>query len=154
MVIKTQTFDRGHLNLKWNLPPEWEESIANKDWNQLDQIARSELAKGGRLHQILEEYCPIKSLEFIISLRKSPDEEGIWHDDGSRDLAFSLALSPSQFSGKGLSLREKGKPETEYSLGVRPMGTLTLFLTGSSGYEHKTEEVLSGERLVLAGWIN
>jgi len=32
--------------------------------------------------------------EHIIAIRKAPgDEEGIWHDDGSRSLGFSLSLN-------------------------------------------------------------
>lgn len=152
--VKTEYFTKGHNSQKWSVPSTWIEAIRERNWSQLDSLAASSLTLDGELFEIISKFCSINKTEYLISLRESPDEAGIWHDDGSRDLAFSLALSLAPFEGMGLSLREKNQPDTAISLGPREFGTLTCFLTGSNQYEHRTEEVLSGERLVLAGWIN
>ena len=152
--VKIEYFNKGHSNFKWEVPPSWRNAIEAKDWSALDALAFEALDSEGDLRKILERFCPVHKVEHMISLRSAPDEDGIWHDDGSRDLAFSLALSLTPFSGEGLSLRIRGDESSAYSLGYRPYGLLTCFLTGSNGYEHMTNQVLKGSRLVLAGWIN
>ena len=152
--VKTEHFIHGHYSLHWPLPEEWNQAIGQKNWEALDQLAAKSLAPNCELWQILDQYCPVKKIEFILSLRSAPDEAGIWHDDGSREMAFSLALNEENSTGLGLSLRKKNQPDTAQSLGQRPSGELTLFLTGADNYEHRTEEVTAGERLVLAGWVN
>lgn len=152
--VKTKYFSNGHVCETWEVPRSWIMAIESRDWPSLDKLAEESLLPEGALHRQISKFCPIKKVEHLISLRSSPDEAGIWHDDGSRDLAFSLSLSLRPFKGAGLSLRKKNRQDTAISLGPRGFGVLTCFLTGSNGYEHKTEEVLEGERLVLAGWIN
>lgn len=152
--VKIEYFKKGQVTLLWEVPKDWTLAVSSKNWARLDELAFESLAIGGPLYKILEKYCPINKVEHLISLREAPDEDGIWHDDGSRDLAFSLSLSLDPFVGEGLSLRLKGDESSAYSLGSRPYGSLTCFLTGSNGYEHRTNEVRSGSRLVLAGWIN
>ena len=152
--VKIEFFKNGHHDLDWSVPPQWVACVEAKDWKQLDHLASLALDKDGELFELLNQFCPINKLEFILSLRTAPDEAGIWHDDGSRELAFSLSLNLSQFQGEGLSLRKKNQIDTQVSIGYRPLGRLSLFLTGIHGYEHRTEEVKLGERLVLAGWIN
>lgn len=152
--VKIQRFKNGHHSLSWPVPASWSEALDVKDWGKLDELASASLSSDGDLFEVLNSFCPIKKIEHILSLRSAPDEIGIWHDDGSRELAFSLSLNKIKFGGKGLSLRKKNQPDTALSLGFRAFGTLTLFLTGQDDYEHRTEEVTSGERLVLAGWIN
>lgn len=152
--VKIELFSDGHYSQKWEVPASWNQCIKEQNWEELDRLAGQSLEKGGELHEKISKLCPIHKTEHILSLRSAPDETGIWHDDGSRDLAFSLALSFEPFEGRGLSLRKKNQSDTAISLGFRPYGTLTCFLTGANDFEHRTEEVLSGERLVLAGWIN
>ena len=152
--VKIEYFKNGHINDKWEIPPSWRAAILAKDWQALDSLAFEALAPNGALREILEKYCPVQRIEHLISLREAPDEDGIWHDDGSRDLAFSLALSLSSFKGEGLSLRKRGDLANSYSIPYRPYGSLTCFLTGSNGYEHRTNRVEVGSRLVLAGWVN
>lgn len=152
--VKIEKFKNGHHSLDWAVPRAWLLAIQANNWEELDDLAASALSENGELFEILNSFCPIKKIEHILSLRSAPDEIGIWHDDGSRELAFSLSLNIMEFGGNGLSLRKKNQPDTAISLGFRPLGTLTLFLTGTNGYEHRTEEVTSGKRLILAGWIN
>jgi hypothetical protein len=152
--VKIEYFEKGQKSFIWEVPSNWTEAIENKDWNSLDNLAFEALGETGQLREVLAKLCPVQKIEHLISLREAPDEDGIWHDDGSRDLAFSLALSLKPFKGDGLSLRIKGENQSAYSLGYRPYGTLTCFLTGSNGFEHRTNQVLSGSRLVLAGWVN
>lgn len=152
--VKTKLFTNGYNSQLWEVPSPWIKAINAKDWSELDQLAAFSLSPEGQLFCKISKFCPIKKVEHILSLRSCPDEQGIWHDDGSRDLAFSLSLSLEAFEGMGLSLRQKNRQDTAISLGPRDFGVLTCFLTGANGYEHRTEEVLSGERLVLAGWIN
>ena len=146
----------GFKNLYFTIPKEWIEAICKKDWEQLDQLVTHSLSPSGSLRKILETYGPFSSVEHILALRHyEEDEEGIWHDDGSRDLAFSLSLNlDSQgIQGGELSLREKGTQRLDHIIGPRPLGSLTLFATGSHKWEHKTGRVLKGQRLVLAGWL-
>lgn len=152
--VKIEYFKNGHSNFKWEVPPSWKLAIESENWALLDSLAFGALDIGGDLRKVLEKYCPVHKIEHLLSLRSAPDEDGIWHDDGSRDLAFSLSLSLEPFDGKGLSLRIRGDEASAFSLGYRPYGLLTCFLTGSNGYEHRTNQVLKGSRLVLAGWIN
>lgn len=152
--IKNQFFKQGHHSLDWAIPKNWIRAIELRNWKLLDELAHSSLQAKGSLFEALSKYCLIKKVEHILSLRTTLDEEGIWHDDGSRELAFSLSLNLSPFTGAGLSIRLKNQEDSCLSLGFRPAGTLTLFLTGQDGFEHKTEKLDSGERLVLAGWLN
>lgn len=152
--VKIESFKNGQCSSLWEVPASWTSAIKEKNWALLDSLAFSALSTSGELRLILEKLCPIYKIEHLLSLREAPDDDGIWHDDGSRDLAFSLALSLESFEGLGLGLRIRGQEQSAYSIGFRPYGTLTCFLTGSNGYEHRTYQVTKGSRLVLAGWIN
>ncbi|MFT6071181.1 MAG: hypothetical protein ACJAT2_001453 [Bacteriovoracaceae bacterium] len=152
--VKIEYFKKGHINFNWEVPPSWKQAILEKDWQTLDSLAAQAVSEKGSLRVLLEKLCPVQKIEHLISLREAPDEDGIWHDDGSRDLAFSLSLSLESFEGEGLGLRIRGDEASAFTLGYRPYGTLTCFLTGSNGYEHRTHQVLKGSRLVLAGWVN
>ena len=87
------------------------------------------------------------------------DEEGIWHDDGSRKMGFSLSLNlaPQRIEGGELLIRHRllhPVQNDEGSLAIGPLsfGELVLFKTGLEGVEHRTRAVNKGNRLVLAGW--
>ena len=106
----------------------------------------------------LRKYAEFSEIEFIISIRSSleyPDEDGIWHDDGSRLLAFSLSLTLDHEGVEGgrLEIRKRGS-ETSPSevITTPPFGTMIVFSTGQSGFEHKINRVTSGERIIIAGW--
>ena len=126
---------------------------------QYDQVY-DELTKltfpGEVLFQILRKYKAISQIETMLALRDSanPDEEdGIWHDDGSRQIAFSLSLNLSHASIEGgeLGIRRKGASNME-RIPTRPFGELIIFRTGVDGFEHKTFRVSRGKRLVFVGW--
>jgi len=91
----------------------------------------------------------------MLALRQAPDEDGIWHDDGSRDLGFSLSLclEPEKIQKGRFCLRHI-ESQRLTMISPPPLGTLTCFLTGKNGYEHRVEQVLSGNRLMLVGWCN
>lgn len=96
--------------------------------------------------------------ELMLSLREGPqdiDQEGIWHDDGSRDLIFSLSLSQESeiIVGGELFLRRKSNKEAVIKVKPAPFGTIFLFNTGKRGWEHKVSRVTIGNRLVLVGWL-
>tara|TARA_R110000868_G_scaffold204946_1_gene453125 strand:+ start:17148 stop:17603 length:456 start_codon:yes stop_codon:yes gene_type:complete len=147
-------FPKGHilLNLKL-LGPELA-LVRDRDWQSLDQAAKKWLSPGGKLWSLLTEHAKFSSIEHILALRSGPDDdEGIWHDDGSRLLAFSLSLTLKHESVRGgeISIRPKGETTT-HVLTCQPLGTLIIFNTGQDGFEHRVSAVTHGERLVLAGW--
>ena len=106
----------------------------------------------------LQNYAKFSQIQFIISIRSSleqPDEDGIWHDDGSRILAFSLSLTlnPSEIEGGILEIRERGEESSKSeTLPTPPYGSMIVFATGHLGFEHKINRVIRGERIIIAGW--
>ena len=136
------------------------QSVQEKDWASVDSIINAMCQKEGLLYKNLRKISAFESIEHLLSLRQAPDEDGIWHDDGSRVLAFSLSLNlrPSQIKGGALSIRKKKglsqEESTTYNINSLPFGTLTIFLTGHDHFEHKTNAVLEGSRLVAAGWCS
>ena len=110
---------------------------------------------GNELYKILSTITVTNYIESMISLREAPDEEGIWHDDGSRELGFSLSLclEPQNIKRGNFFLRNK-ESERLHIIKPSPIGTFTCFLTGKNGYEHRVEEVESGSRLMFVGWCS
>ncbi|PIP94022.1 MAG: hypothetical protein COW00_10650 [Bdellovibrio sp. CG12_big_fil_rev_8_21_14_0_65_39_13] len=155
MTINDPNFQTlGHCFFSLSLPVEVETWVQQENWVALDQWLSDQVQSTGLIGQKLSHYLNNYSVEHIISLRTSPDEDGIWHDDGSRDLAFSLSLNPLPESIKGgdLAMRKKDSPHLETLIPAQKWGTLILFLTGKQGFEHKTCAVEAGKRLVAAGW--
>ena len=133
--------------------------LRKRDWKGLDQAIRRETLSGGTIFDELLRYARFSEIEFIISIRSSleePDEDGIWHDDGSRLLAFSLSLTldADSIGGGRLELRKpaSGSIETLEVLPTPPYGTMIVFATGQLGFEHRIGAVTSGERIIIAGW--
>lgn len=147
----------GHLKLNFPIDPIAKDYVLNQNWEALDQLAKSWLEPThGPLHQILGQYCEFSHVEHILALRQGPDDDdGIWHDDGSRLMAFSLSLTLEHeiVSGGKLSLRARDS-EQYYDFPCQPWGTLILFNTGQHNYEHKVSAVTAGKRLVMAGWCS
>jgi hypothetical protein len=119
---------------------------------------RTEALPGGAVFEELRKYAEFSEIEFIISIRSSleePDEDGIWHDDGSRVLAFSLSvtLDPDGIEGGRLEIRKRGSdtPDSGY-LPTPAFGSMIVFATGQQGFEHKINRVIRGERIIIAGW--
>jgi hypothetical protein len=137
--------------------------VLSRNWLELDTMmkrwtSRPELDEGGFLFNFLQKYAEFDSIEFIISIRNGEDdfeEDGIWHDDGSRAFAFSLSLTLAldELEGGFLGIRKKGQEAFEI-IRTPEFGSMILFLTGTSGYEHKIHRVTKGERVVVAGWCS
>lgn len=151
-------FVNGYTRHLWPLPPEVIKLIEQKNWTALDGYFQTQLKPERALRQLLDSYGSFGNVEFILSLRTAPDDEdGIWHDDGSRKLAFSLGLnlSPEQIEGGELLLKKKDEPESHATrFAPLALGELVVFLTGEYGYEHRVLAVTKGERLVCAGWLS
>jgi hypothetical protein len=140
------------------LPAEVREAVESRDWPALDARMRRETVPGGAVFEALRLYARFSEIEFIIAIRSSerePDEDGIWHDDGSRVLAFSLSLTlaPERIEGGKLEIRKRFSPGAQSAvIPTPPFGTMIVFATGVSGFEHKINRVARGERVIVAGW--
>jgi hypothetical protein len=130
--------------------------IQDKDWKALDQYFLEISKTGGLLNSFLSNYLDFKMLEHIIAIRSAPgDEDGIWHDDGSRTCGFSLSLNLAPESITGGELRFKKKDSTLPEIfPILPYGKIVIFLSGIYGYEHMVSAVTKGERIVIAGWCS
>ena len=130
---------------------EW---LKNEDWKNLDDYFLAISKPDGLLNNFLAEFLDFQTLEHIIAIRSAPDDEdGIWHDDGSRFLGFSLSLNinPETISGGNLLFKKKIDPLPN-TFPPQPMGKMIIFLSGIYGYEHMVSSVTSGKRIVIAGW--
>jgi hypothetical protein len=132
--------------------------VINQDWPGLDQAMKELTKKDGRLFNFLQTFHDFNEIEFIISLRDANndwEEDGIWHDDGSRVFAFSLSLTIDSEIIKGgrLGIRAKGS-EQYFEIPTPEFGGIILFLTGIYGFEHKIHQVLNGQRVIIAGWCS
>jgi hypothetical protein len=144
----------GFCKHQFDLPGHVLDAVKNCEWEFIDQYF-SESLNSGELKNILSQFFAYKNAEHILAIRDSqnPDEEdGIWHDDGSRDLAFSLSLTIENVIGGELGIRKKNTQEHTL-IPTQKFGTLLIFATGKMGFEHKTHKVLQGKRVVLAGWL-
>jgi hypothetical protein len=157
--------EKGFKHFQIDIPVLWRELLNVKDYQTLDQEAGKFIGHSGPLYSYIRDEFPDyfeksqNGFEYIISVRKGPqdiDEDGIWHDDGSRLLAFSLSLNlePNSIHGGELLFRARSSKENTFSLETRPFGTLTVFATGQDGWEHKTSLVHNGTRVIMAGWLS
>lgn len=130
--------------------------VTERNWKELDQHFLTISRPGGQLKEFFNEILDYDVLEHIIAIRTAPgDEDGIWHDDGSRFLGFSLSLNfhPETIKGGKLFFRKKETTDNVV-YPVQPYGTMIIFLSGLSGYEHMVSAVTFGERIVIAGWCS
>jgi len=155
--------ESGYLKLRFSLPSSWREFVKNEDYEKLYQEAQKEMHSSGilgaKLFEVYQE-CKIEEAHWELMLAKrrgpqDPEEDGIWHDDGSRNLAFSLSLNehPEEISGGELCLRPKAEPHKVTQLSTLPWGEAYLFATGKLNWEHRISLVSIGNRLVLVAWI-
>jgi hypothetical protein len=132
--------------------------VREERWDKLDAAFKELTSPKGRLYQFLQDFHDFTSIEFIISIRDAGnewEEDGIWHDDGSRVFAFSLSLTENAGELQGGRLGVKRKNETEFLEVPTPdFGGIILFLTGLYGFEHKIHEVTKGRRIIIAGWCS
>ncbi len=158
MLHRPELFTAGlHLSF-FPLGDALRSAVRDRNWEKVDQEFRLLTQSEGDLFQFLREFHDFSQIEFIISLRSAQndwEEDGIWHDDGSRVFAFSLSLteSPETITGGHLGVRRKGE-ETFLSVPTPSFGEVILFLTGTYGFEHKIHRVTAGERIIIAGWCS
>lgn len=158
--IKNQLlkFDKcGFFFTEIDLDNEIKQFVENEDYGSIDEYFKSQTLKNGIIFQELQKYSSFESIEFIISLRdsKNPwEEDGIWHDDGSRKLAFSLSiLDACHIEGGTLEIRNKITKEY-YKIKPFNFGRMIVFKTGLQNFEHKINAVTNGKRLIIAGWCS
>ncbi len=161
MITHPDLKNLGYTNTLLKLPAELYELVQMKNYQEIDQFFTDELKPNGFLSETLKNYGSFQTTEHILTLRNGddslePDEDGIWHDDGSRLFAFSLGLNPKieTIEGGDLLFRRKGSSEILYRHPPLAFGELLVFLTGIWGYEHKVEAVTKGQRLHCAGWLS
>lgn len=130
--------------------------VQQNNFSRLDEKLNQMTAPEGELFQKLRDFENFSSIEFILSLREATnawEEDGIWHDDGSRLLAFSLSLTLNPVEGGCLGFREKNSSQPSL-IPTPKFGDILIFKTGTHGYEHKIHAVTRGSRLVCAGWCS
>lgn len=158
MLKKPEFFQSGFHLTYFPMGDEVREWVERDNWKAVDNEFKKLTAPGGRLFRTLLQYHDFTSIEFIISVRdsQSPDEEdGVWHDDGSRVFAFSLSLTldSDAVAGGRLGIRRKG--DTNYiDIPTPSFGGMILFLTGIYSFEHKIHRVTKGRRVIIAGWCS
>ncbi len=158
MLYQPELFSAGFHLSSFPLGEVVRSAVRDRNWEQLDRQMRLLTEKGGGLFNHLREFHDFSEIEFIISLRSAQnewEEDGIWHDDGSRVFAFSLSLTerPESVSGGHLGVRRKGE-EVFLEVPTPHFGEMILFLTGVYGFEHKIHRVTAGERIIIAGWCS
>lgn len=158
MLKNPQLFQNGFHLSYYPLNEEIRELVIKEDWEKLDQKFKELTKKDGGLYNFLQKYHDFNEIEFIISIRDASndwEEDGIWHDDGSRVFAFSLSLSLSADDIEGGRLQVKQKnSDSFYEIPTPSFGGIILFLTGLYGYEHKIHQVKKGRRIIIAGWCS
>ena len=151
---QTRLNNHGHIMMHFPHLEQIENDILNKNYLAIDSYFQEMTAPNGELFKTLGMFTTVKKIEFIISLREAHndwEEDGIWHDDGSRIMAFSLSLTKEKPIGGQLGFRKKGEQKT-YMIPTPDFGNMIIFKTGIEGYEHKIHAVTKGARLVIAGW--
>src|SRR4051812_23699646 len=114
--LSTLLINHGFLLTQINLAEKVQAAVLSRNWVEVDELIRKETSPGGAVFQRLSDYAKFSEIEFLISIRssdKEPDEDGIWHDDGSRELAFSLSLNlnPTEIEGGTLELKRQSDDE-------------------------------------------
>ena len=156
MLKKPELFTQGYHLTYFTLGDEIKDLVVQEKWPELDAEFQKLTAKDGRLYKFLNEFHDFSSIEFIISIRDAQndwEEDGIWHDDGSRVFAFSLSLTLEAPEGGRLGVRMKNDNQMRL-IPTPSFGGIILFLTGIYGYEHCIHQVTKGRRLIIAGWCS
>ena len=156
MLKKPELFTQGYHLSYFTLGDEIRDLVAQEKWPELDAEFKKLTNKDGRLYKFLNEFHDFNSIEFIISIRDAQndwEEDGIWHDDGSRVFAFSLSLTLEAPEGGRLGVRIIGSDEMRL-IPTPSFSGIILFLTGIYGYEHCIHQVTKGRRVIIAGWCS
>ncbi len=156
MIKDSELEQNGLIERAFPLSEEIIAMVKAEKWRELDQYFLEAEKAGGALFEFLRPMLEFESIEHIIAIRSAPgDEDGIWHDDGSRILGFSLSLTENHTQVKGGELRFRPKGAQNYqNLTTRPMGKMLIFKTGIYGFEHMVSAVTEGKRIVIAGWCS
>lgn len=156
MLKKTELFLNGYHLTEFKLPSHLKKLVKDEKWKEVDEIFKNLTSGEGHLFGFLKQFHDFNSIEFIISIRDATnvwEEDGIWHDDGSRVFAFSLSLTIDEVEGGILGIRQKNKTHVKY-LPTPQYGGIIMFLTGRYSYEHKIHQVTKGRRIIIAGWCS
>lgn len=156
MILDSELIEKSVVQRSYPLPPEILGYLEAENWREIDQYFLKAERPGGALFEFLKDYVRLTSLEHIIAIRSAPeDEDGIWHDDGSRILGFTISLTSNPEKISGGEFRFKEKTSNDYlSLKTRPLGQMLIFKTGIYGFEHMVTAVTEGKRVILAGWCS
>lgn len=144
---------QGHILVDYPFAGELIPYVENNKFNELDQLFLNDSKTNQKLNSFLQDFYPFNFLEHILAIRTPPDDDGIWHDDGSRHFGFSLSLNIDHqcIQGGELLVRHKST-KIEHKYNPQPFGKMIIFLSGEFGYEHKVNEVTGGKRFIAAGW--
>ena len=155
-LLSLELIDKNIIERSFFMEDLLTKALSDQNWRLIDEWFLKEEKPGGKLYQFLREFLEFKSIEHIIAIRKAPeDEDGIWHDDGSRILGFSLSLTLDHHEVSGGELRFRAKGTEDFmALTTRPFGQILLFKTGIYGFEHMVSAVTKGQRIVIAGWCS
>jgi hypothetical protein len=156
-ILQPQLFAQGFHLESFQLTSEFRELVRQENWFEVDRMGAQLLTREGLWFQRLQSFHSFSTIETMISIRDGSneyEEDGIWHDDGSRVFAFSLSLTlePNKIVGGSLQVRRKDDETKVVSIATPEFGTAILFLTGCHGYEHRTRKVEAGKRVILVGW--
>ena len=158
MLKRPECFTNGFHLTSFPLDEKIMHWVREEKWDDLDSHFKKMTREGGELFSFLQKFHDFTSMEFIISIRDSKnewEEDGIWHDDGTRVFAFSLSLTEpaGTLDGGRLEIRRKNEAQLE-SIPTPKAGSIILFLTGVHGFEHRTRAVTQGKRIIIAGWCS
>ncbi|MBC7429352.1 MAG: 2OG-Fe(II) oxygenase [Bacteriovorax sp.] len=156
MIKNAELLEHGFVLVDFPIELIVRDFVEQKNWLALDQYFLKISKPDGILRNFLAEYLDFETLEHIIAIRSAPDDEdGIWHDDGSRFLGFSLSLNLDHTNILGGELRFKKKESAQMEV-FHPLayGKIILFLSGIFGFEHMVSEVTKDQRIVIAGWCS
>ena len=154
-ILNKDILKQGFLINKLTLPKEVFEAVQSSHWTILDSLFKMYTSNEGFIYKYLQEFHEFNSIEYIIAIRdsqSSEEEDGIWHDDGSRFIAFSLSLTVDPIKGGVLEIRKRGKQS--FKISTPSYGEIIIFLTGHYDYEHKINAVTDGKRIIIAGWCS
>ena len=156
MILHSELDEKALLQVSYPLPNEVLAYLENENWLAIDQYFLEAERPGGPLFEFLKEYVQLESLEHIVAIRSAPgDEDGIWHDDGSRILGFTISLTKNPEEIIGGEFRFKEKSANDYlKFTTRPLGQMLIFKTGIYGFEHMVTAVTEGKRVIIAGWCS
>ncbi|WP_372654834.1 2OG-Fe(II) oxygenase [Halobacteriovorax sp.] len=152
---KSELLERGFVKLHLEFPEDFRDAVTNCNWEKVDALIFDYLKPKNILGHLISSYQQFNYTEHIIAIRDAlTDEDGIWHDDGSRDIAFTWSLNDDcTLEGGELLFRKKGLND-HHSITPPKAETLIIFLTGKFGFEHKVNKVIKGKRKTIAGWCS